>query len=199
MKKLLVFTVAFTLLTACQENTDTERTQENNQPLDTIQLRNSDPGQQEDLNNQEKAQRLANLAGSVPNVNDASALITNRAVIISIDVDDDLDQTHVGSIKYSVLEAVHHDPYGANAVIVADADMHKRLQGIGDKIQQGHPVEAFTEELANITGRLMPELPINDRKVRDEDQNRQILNEDEQENLDKITDEQSNHQQSKSN
>ncbi|MGP4040432.1 YhcN/YlaJ family sporulation lipoprotein [Gracilibacillus sp. D59] len=184
----------FMLLIGCQQDVQDNNLAQNSDNFGAVQVKNSDPTPTDDMDNQEKAQYLANLASNVPNVNNASALITNRGVIVSIDVDEDLDRSRVGSIKFSVLEALEHDPFGRKAIIVADADLHERLQGMGKKIQEGHPIEAITEELANITGRWMPELPLNEKQSDNTDQNKQIINEGEQQQLEKINEEQSNHQ-----
>ncbi|SFM00695.1 sporulation lipoprotein, YhcN/YlaJ family [Gracilibacillus orientalis] len=190
-----IFLLCFlTVLIGCQQDVQDNNLAQNSEDYGAVQVKNSDPTETDDMDNQEKAQYLANLASGVPNVNDASALITNRGVIVSIDVDEDLDRSHVGSIKFSVLEALEHDPFGRKAIIVADADLHERLQGMGQKIEDGHPIEAISEELANITGRWMPELPLNEKQSDKADQNKQIMNEDEQQQLEEINEEQSNHQ-----
>ncbi|SHM88043.1 YhcN/YlaJ family sporulation lipoprotein [Gracilibacillus kekensis] len=193
MRYLIVCIILFLLL-GCQQDVQDNDLSTSTDDFGAVQVKNSDPSVTDDLDNQEKAQYLANLASKVPDVNDASALITNRGVIVSIDVNEDLDRTHVGSIKYSVLEALEHDPFGRKAIIVADADLHKRIQGMGNKIQEGHPIEAITEELANITSRWMPELPLNKNQSENIDQNKQKMDEEEEQELEKINQEQSNHQ-----
>src|SRR5699024_5672262 len=97
-----------------------------------------------------------------------------------------------GSIKYSVNEALHHDPYGKTAVVVADADVLERLRGMGDKINQGYPVQGVVDELAAIVGRYMPDFPINEDRPQETDQNKQIIPDDEEEHLDNKQKEQSN-------
>ncbi len=191
--KYVIMSIFLFLVMGCQQDAGNDNLSTNEEALGAVQVKNSDPSPKDDMDNQEKAQYLANLASRVPNVNDASALITNRGIIVSIDVNEDLDRTHVGSIKYSVLEALEHDPYGKRAIIVADADLHKRLQGMGNKIQEGHPIEAITEELANITGRWMPELPLNENQAENIDQNKQMMDEEEEQELEEINQEQSNH------
>ncbi|WP_058306986.1 YhcN/YlaJ family sporulation lipoprotein [Gracilibacillus massiliensis] len=193
MKYLIMCSLLFVLF-GCQQDVQENDLSTSTDNIGAVQVKNSDPSAPDDADNQEKAQYLANLASKVPNVNDASALITNRGVIVSVDVNEDLDRTHVGSIKYSVLEALEHDPFGRKAIIVADADLHKRIQGMGNKIQDGHPIEAITEELANITGRWMPELPLNEKQSDKIDQNKQMIDEKEEQELEKINQEQSNHQ-----
>ncbi|MFC4404704.1 YhcN/YlaJ family sporulation lipoprotein [Gracilibacillus xinjiangensis] len=191
MKYLFIFASSLILITGCQQNDQNSASPNNN---GVVQVKNSNPEQLEPLDNQDRAQYLANLAKSVPNVDNATALITNRGAIVSIDVNDGLDRSHVGSIKYSVLEALQHDPSGENAIVVADPDFYERMKGMSTKIQEGHPIEAITEELANITGRLMPELPINEKQTKNIDQNKQMLDEKNKQELEKITDEQSNQQ-----
>ncbi|MGN8645149.1 YhcN/YlaJ family sporulation lipoprotein [Gracilibacillus sp. HCP3S3_G5_1] len=186
-----------TVLIGCQQDVQENDLARQTDDYGAVQVKNSDPTPTDDMDNQEKAQYLANLASEVPNVNNASALITNRGVIVSIDVDEDLDRSHVGSIKYSVLEALEHDPFGRRAIIVADADLHERIQGMGQKMQEGHPIEAITEELGNITGRWMPELPLNEKQTENEDHNNQMMDEQDQQELEEINEEQSNHQKSR--
>ena len=77
----------------------------------------------------------------------------------SIDVNQKLDRSRVSSIKYTVAEALQKDPYGANAVITADADTTYRLKQMATEIKRGHPIGGVMEELADIVGRLMPEVP----------------------------------------
>ena len=71
---------------------------------------------------QEISKRLVELATSIPNVNDATAVVIGRYAIVGIDVNSKLERSQVGSIKYSVAESLKKDPYGANAIVVADAD-----------------------------------------------------------------------------
>ena len=68
------------------------------------------------------SQRLANIAGSVPNVERATAVALGKYAIVGIDVNEDLDRSKVGALKYSVAEALKKDPMGANAVVVADPE-----------------------------------------------------------------------------
>ncbi|MCA0174458.1 YhcN/YlaJ family sporulation lipoprotein [Bacillus sp. RAR_GA_16] len=70
-----------------------------------------------------------------------------------------MNRSRVSSIKYTVAEALQKDPYGANAVITADADTTYRLKQMATEIKRGHPVGGIMEELADIVGRLMPEVP----------------------------------------
>lgn len=176
-----------------QEQPDNQAERTSDDDTEIIQLQNADPSTPNTDNNQDKAQYLANLAATVPDVNDATALVTDRGVLVSIDVNKDLDRSHVGSVKYAVLEAIEHDPNGQRAVVVADADLSERMQSMANKIQEGHPIQAITEELANITGRWMPELPIKEDQPDQEDQNKEMLDDKEQQELENIHEEQSNH------
>jgi hypothetical protein len=70
-----------------------------------------------------------------------------------------MDRSQVGSIKYSVAESLKDDPYGAKAVVVADADTTQRLKEIQADINNGRPIQGIMEELSDVAGRLMPEVP----------------------------------------
>lgn len=164
--------------------------QENNH---IAQVKNSDPTRLENLSNTEIASHLANVASNVPSVDDAAAIVAGPYTVVGIDVNKDLDRSRVGTIKYSVSEALYHDPYGKTAIVVADGDVMERIRGMGDKIGQGHPVQGFVDELAAIVGRYMPEFPIMNNTPVEPDQNKEILSDEEQQKLDDIEGEQSNH------
>ncbi|WP_053219802.1 YhcN/YlaJ family sporulation lipoprotein [Virgibacillus senegalensis] len=183
------------VLVGCQQEKSLPD-QQNQDP--TIQVENSDPGdgQQKNYSNQEIADHLASLAADVPNVHDASSVVAGPYAVVGIDVDKDLDRSRVSTIKYSVAEALHHDPYGKTAVVIADADGMERIRHMADKIQQGHPAQGFVDELSAVVGRYMPEVPINDDQPEEPDQNKEVIPQKEQQELDNIENDQSNHQKS---
>ncbi|SDJ75087.1 YhcN/YlaJ family sporulation lipoprotein [Sediminibacillus albus] len=181
------------LMTGCQQE-ESLPDQENQDPA--IQVKNSDPAQPDPQNysNQEIANHLSNIAADVPNVDDASSVVAGPYAVVAIDVDKDLDRSRVSTIKYSVAEALHHDPYGKTAVVIADADGTERIRHMADKIQQGHPIQGFVDELSAVVGRYMPEVPINEDQPEEPDQNKQVIPEDDQQELEDIEDDQSNNQ-----
>ncbi|TJY43395.1 YhcN/YlaJ family sporulation lipoprotein [Cohnella pontilimi] len=103
-----------------------------------------------------KAAHLAQLARGVRGVNDANCVVFGRFAIVGIDVDPKMDRSRVGTIKYAVAEAFRKDPYGANAMVTADIDLAQRIREISADVQRGRPVAGFAEELADIVGRIMP-------------------------------------------
>ena len=44
-------------------------------------------------------------------------------------------------------------------MVVADADTTERLKEIQTDIEKGRPIQGIMEELADVAGRLMPEVP----------------------------------------
>jgi len=105
------------------------------------------------------AARLEALAESVAGVRDANCVIFGDYAIVGVDVEENLDRSRVGTIKYSVAEALRKDPDGARAVVTADIDLAQRIREIRDDIRQGRPIAGFAEELADIVGRLVPQFP----------------------------------------
>nr|WP_035507516.1 YhcN/YlaJ family sporulation lipoprotein [Halobacillus karajensis] len=156
LKKLLLSTTLL-LLAACQQNGGEESLLQERQNDPKLKyVADSDPVEKKDMSNQQAARHLAKLAVQVPDVHDATAIVLGQYVVVGIDVDKDLDRSRVGVVKYSVGEALKHDPYGKQATVVADADGVERLRGLGQKISEGHPVEAVTDELSQIVSRYMP-------------------------------------------
>ncbi|WLR59618.1 YhcN/YlaJ family sporulation lipoprotein [Guptibacillus hwajinpoensis] len=151
--------IVICLLAACQANDDpvatnkekTERIQYVKQSVKTPENKN--------LSATDIAENLVTIAKQVPDVNDATAIVTGKYAVVGIDVNQKLDRSRVSSIKYTVAEALQKDPYGANAVITADADTTYRLKQMATEIKRGHPIGGVMEELADIVGRLMPEVP----------------------------------------
>lgn len=162
MKKYVVILTLLTALfiTGCNNKDEADRAA--NQNENTNQFMNVKNSPHDDIqleDSQKISQHLANLAGSVPNVKRATAVAIGRFAIVGIDVDKDLDRSKVGAIKYAVAEALKKDPIGANAVVVADPDFMARINEINEDIKNGKPIEGILNELSDITGRLMPEIP----------------------------------------
>ncbi len=181
------------LLVACQQDDNNQATNEETQDNGMIHVKNSDPIEREELSNQEIADRLANIADRMPDVDRATALVAGPYTVVGIEVNKDFDRSKVGSIKYTVAEAVHKDPYGREAIVVADPDVVERVEHMGDKMAQGHPVQGIIDELSALIGRIMPEVPVPEQP-QEPNQNKESLPEDQQENLDDIQEDQSNQQ-----
>ncbi len=106
-----------------------------------------------------KADHLVNLATRVKGVKKASAVVVNKVAVVGITVDDKLERSRVGTIKYSVAESLKEDPLGATAFVTADPGLVQRIREMNEDIRNGRPIAGITEELADITGRLIPQTP----------------------------------------
>ncbi|MBT2654222.1 YhcN/YlaJ family sporulation lipoprotein [Bacillus sp. ISL-18] len=156
MKKNLLITAISLLLTGCSIADHKENANSGNQ---LVNVKNSYINHVDRKSGQEISKRLVELATSIPNVSDATAVVLGKYAIVGIDVDAKIDRSQVGSIKYSVAESLRKDPYGANAIVVADADTNQRLREIQADIKKGRPIRGIMEELADVAGRLIPEVP----------------------------------------
>src|SRR3954453_11217413 len=156
MKRILLTSVISLLLTGCSTANNKDNANKNNQ---LVNVKNSYINNVDRKSGQEISKHLVELATSIPNVSDATAVVLGNYAIVGIDVNAKIDRSEVGSIKYSVAESLRKDPYGAKAVVVADADTTQRLKEIQADINKGRPVQGIMEELADVAGRLMPEIP----------------------------------------
>lgn len=194
--RFVILLVSVIIVAGCQQDE-----QENSLPSEEtdnqiIQVKDSDPREKNELNNEQIANHLANVASDVPEVNDAVSVVVGPYAVVGIDVDKELDRSRVGTIKYSVLEALRHDPYGKTAVVVADGDVTERIRNMADKIRQGHPVQGIVDELAAIVARYMPDLPIPEDQPEEPDINKEIIDDEKQQQLDDIENNQSkNHKE----
>ncbi|MFJ7730085.1 YhcN/YlaJ family sporulation lipoprotein [Neobacillus sp. NPDC097160] len=194
MKNILFTLVICLLLAGCNTTNHKEIAKSDNQSL--VNVKNSYIESVDRKTGQEISQRLVQLATSIPNVNDATAVVIGKYAIVGIDVNAKIDRSQVGSIKYSVAESLKKDPYGANAVVVADADTTERLKEIQGDIKNGRPIQGIMEELADVAGRLMPEIPgdlITPSPKNATEKPNQKLPANEQEKLNKEQEDQSNH------
>ncbi|WP_337193721.1 YhcN/YlaJ family sporulation lipoprotein [Halobacillus litoralis] len=188
--KKLIWLAALLGLVACQQNGGEESLLQERQNDPELQyVTDSDPVEKKNMTSQQAARHLAKLAVQVPDVHDATALVLGNYVVVGIDVDKDLDRSRVGVIKYSVAEALKHDPYGKQAAVIADADGVERIRGLGQKMAEGHPVEAVTDELSQIVGRYMPSGSVEEKPQ--SNSNQDSVPEKEQEQLEQIEKEQS--------
>lgn len=194
--RVLLFSCLIIGLAACQnQEQESLPQQENKNP--TIQVKDSDPVPKQRKTNQQISKHLANVAREVPDVRRATTLVAGPYIVVAIDVDKELDRSRVGSIKYSVAEALKKDPYGKDAVVVADADGYERIKQMARKVREGHPIRGITDELAAIVGRYMPEVPVPDSQPREPDQNKETIPEKNEKELEDIENDQSNHYKTK--
>lgn len=188
MKKVLVFlSITVIILSACM-GTKSEESGESKDSLQQVQ--DSQPTQTKDASNTEIAEHLAQLATRVPDVDEATAIIAGPYAIVAIDVDKTLERDRVGTVKYSVSEALYKDPYGKSAVVIADADLIERFRQMGKKMNDGFPLQGIVDELAAIVGRYMPVMPTNDNTP-DTNQNGEKRSNEENSELEDIQEEQS--------
>ncbi|MEK4850593.1 YhcN/YlaJ family sporulation lipoprotein [Paenibacillus sp. FSL H7-0756] len=99
------------------------------------------------------------LARRVPGVEGVHCVVMNNLAVVGIDVDGALTRSRVGSVKYSVAEAIRKDPRGVRVLVTADMDLSSRLAEMGKHISKGNPVSGFASEMADIIGRIIPQLP----------------------------------------
>ncbi len=155
MKKTFIALALISLLAACNQ---TKNTGQSSNPQ-SVNVKNSTIQEVDRKTGQEISKHLVELAKSVPNVHDATAVVLGKYAIVGIDVNSKIDRSQVGTIKYSVAESLKKDPHGANAIVVADPDMTQRLREIGTEIKKGKPGQGIMNELSDIAGRIMPEIP----------------------------------------
>ncbi|MFT4416074.1 YhcN/YlaJ family sporulation lipoprotein [Fredinandcohnia humi] len=194
---ILLFASFLFIISGCGLNNNNAGQKENES---RIQVKNTVDEHVDRKSGQEIAKHLVDLATGVPNVNDATAVVLGQFAVVGIDVNAKLDRSRVETIKYSVAESLQHDPYGANAVVVADADTFERLQKMGKEIEEGRPVTGILDELAQIVGRIIPDVPsdlIDNQNTEPTETNDGQLNKQEEKNIEKEQQDQSNNNKNK--
>jgi len=169
---------------------------------DRVKVQNSTEETVNRKESEDKSNHLAELAERIPEVKDATALVIGDFAIVGIDVKDNLERSEVGSIKYAVSESMKDDPHGANAMVVADPDLTARLKEVANDFRNGHPIKGIMNELADITGRIIPEVPADNleplpKDPEPTDSPNEKLSEKEEKQLDKTQNRQSNYEKEK--
>ncbi|MDT2241272.1 YhcN/YlaJ family sporulation lipoprotein [Paenibacillus larvae] len=71
-----------------------------------IKVQQTAPQDKASLNNAQIATRLEQIAKSNPNVQKARCVVFGRTAIVGIDIKEDMKRSQVGSVKFSVAEAL---------------------------------------------------------------------------------------------
>lgn len=175
MYKLRLLITLIALVTFVMACTNNQESQPRNTDQIDVEQSTYEPDNIMDRN--DIADHLANLAVKTDNVNDAAAIVVGPYTVVGIDINEEAERTRTSTIKHTVLEALEHDPYGREAIVIADADMPERLRGMREAIQNGAPIQGVADELANIISRYMPTAPKSHDKeediIRDEEKNNQ--------------------------
>ncbi|ALS21346.1 MULTISPECIES: YhcN/YlaJ family sporulation lipoprotein [Paenibacillus] len=132
---------------------------QNVDPNHQVQVNQTAPQKKEITDPAGVAQRLEQIAGSVPNVESANCVVFGNTAVVGINVPQGMDRAKVGTVKLSVAEALKHDPYGVDALVTADMDLAERLRRVRDHVMNGRPINGFAEEMAAIIGRIVPQVP----------------------------------------
>jgi len=194
MRLWMTLALAF-LITGCQANEAQEGDVPNEYKTKVITVKDSVQEKVDRKTGQQIAKHLVQLANRVPSVKNANAVVLGQYAVIGIDVEENLDRSKVESVKYSVAETLKRDPYGANAIVIADPDTNERLRNIATSIQEGRPIGGILDELAAIVGRFMPEIPsdvIDNQEEKPTEQMEDQLPSNEKEQMKKEQNDQSN-------
>jgi YhcN/YlaJ family sporulation lipoprotein len=160
MRYFVLFVLVLSTIVGCNNapSKNASPAAEDNRKGD-VRVQQTVPKKQEIDDAQEVANRLARLASAVPQVNDAKVVVIGNTAIVGLNVDANLERSRVDVIKYSVSEALRKDPHGAHAFVTADMDLTERIKEIREDMNRGRPVAGFAEELADIIGRIVPQIP----------------------------------------
>ncbi|MBO9129234.1 YhcN/YlaJ family sporulation lipoprotein [Bacillus sp. 165] len=192
MRIIISLLVSLVVLTSCGVTKDKNTAESNTNRM--VKVKNTAQTQKKYKSNQKVADHLKDLAKSVPNVKNAAAVVIGPYAVVGIDVNAKLERSRVETIKYTVAESLKHDPNGASAIVVADPDLYQRLQDMRTQLRKGNS-NGIMEELAAIVGRVMPQIPndlIENKNVEPTKENDKELQGNEQEELKKKQEEQSN-------
>ncbi|MBD1371290.1 YhcN/YlaJ family sporulation lipoprotein [Hazenella sp. IB182357] len=103
------------------------------------------------------AQRLVSIATQITGVKNATALSIGPYSLVGLDVEAGYERGKVGTLKYTVAQAIKEDPKGSNVLVTADIDLTNRIKAINEDFQDGKPISGIIEEMAEIVSRISPQ------------------------------------------
>lgn len=172
--RIIMFILVSLILFGCTNPND----RENSTSKKEQEIEQTSEQQEISDNNDDIASHLANIASNVPDVDEAVAIVAGPYAVVGIDVAEKLDRQRVGTIKFSVNEALRDDPYGKTTVVVADADVNERIRNMRERIEDGEPIEGIVDELANIVGRFMPTFPVEEESAEEHQEEEDTITDD---------------------
>jgi YhcN/YlaJ family sporulation lipoprotein len=194
-KSFFLLTCLCLLIIGCQANNNDKNNDVGKNDEGLRNISTNDEGKEKKLSATQIAERLVKIASSDADVRDATAIVAGKYALVGIDVDKDIDRSKVGTIKFTITEALQKDPYGANAVVSADPDIVTRLKEMAKEIRNGKPILGVMEELAAIIGRIIPEVPDESHKSHPEPtEENEAKMEGGKNKLDEVQDDQANEQ-----
>jgi YhcN/YlaJ family sporulation lipoprotein len=192
MIRLIAAISLLLFISACNMQNNAEQNDKDHK----VKVQNSAIQEVDRQSGQKISRHLVNLTTHIPNIDDAAAVVVGRYAIVGIDVNDNMERSEVDTVKYTVAEALKKDPHGARAVVVADPDITARLKEISEDIKNGKPILGIMNELSDITGRIMPEVPadmIEPQTKSPTEDNKKKLDQKEKKQLEKNQEQQSNY------
>lgn len=154
VRQLMLLTFAAAVFAGCTQTPPQEP-----EPGNNVQTQETAPDSTNNMDRNGVTAHLENIVKSLPQVEDAHCVVFGNTAIVGINVQPGLDRARVDSIKYSAAEALKKDKYGVNSLVTADLDLDQRIREIRDDINNGRPLAGFAEELGDIIGRIMPQIP----------------------------------------
>jgi YhcN/YlaJ family sporulation lipoprotein len=160
MKLLISGILLLSLLAGCTQSpkkgaSPSPANNENQQ----VQVQQTAPQKKEIQDSRAVAKRLEQIATSIPQVESAKCVVFGNTAVVGINLPPEMDRSRVGTIKLSVAEALKNDPYGVDAIVTADMDLTARINKVSDHIKNGKPISGFAQEMAEIIGRAIPQMP----------------------------------------
>lgn len=105
----------------------------------------------------QQADHIAQVVTRIPGVERAYVMLTGKLALVGVDLKSDISGSKIDSVKYSCKEAAERTGPGYKAVVSADVDTVTRIRKMADGVRSGRTVSSFTDEIADVLSRLLPE------------------------------------------
>ncbi|WP_051003979.1 YhcN/YlaJ family sporulation lipoprotein [Gottschalkia acidurici] len=107
----------------------------------------------------EKSDRIANKLTELPEVKNASVILTGNTCLVGINTNDNTEGKVTTDLKNRVEAKVKEEDSNINNVAVtADPDLIKRVENLGTDVRNGKPISGLGNEVEEIIRRITPNM-----------------------------------------
>lgn len=97
-------------------------------------------------NTNAEAKRMADTAGKVRGVDDATVVIAGGNVYVALDLEDRLQSTQANKVEKEVYNKLSKMANRYRIMITSDDDLYGRLRDVGDGLRAGTPVNVYDND-----------------------------------------------------
>lgn len=115
-----------------------------------------DPNTSPNLTN--KSEIIAEKITDLPEVDKARVILTDETALVGCRLRGETQDTMTTSLKDKIEDIVEDQVDVKNISITTEPELYSRIETMYDKVVEGHPIEAFTDEFRDLINKITPNM-----------------------------------------